>query len=36
MRAAQMMETMNRLGRILEIHDARIDDHARRRDKLEP
>jgi predicted nucleic acid-binding Zn-ribbon protein len=34
-RAAQLMDTMNRLGRILEIHDARIDGHEERIDKLE-
>jgi hypothetical protein len=32
---AQLMDTMNRLGRILEIHDQQIDDHGRRLDDLE-
>ena len=30
-----MMETMNRLGRILEIHDAQIDSDAHRIERLE-
>ena len=34
-RTGQRMETMNRVGRILEIHDSQIDDHARRIDRLE-
>ena len=34
-RAAQLMDTMNRLGRILEIHDARLDGHEERIEKLE-
>jgi len=34
-RAGQMMENMNRLGRILEIHDAHIDQHAHRIQRLE-
>ena len=34
-RAGHMMETMNRLGRILEIHDAHIDGHAHRIERLE-
>jgi len=34
-RLAQLMDTMNRLGRILEIHDQRIDDHGDRLDNLE-
>ncbi|HVN03278.1 MAG TPA: hypothetical protein VMT86_02605 [Bryobacteraceae bacterium] len=34
-RLAQLMDTMNRLGRILEIHDAEIDDHGRRLENLE-
>jgi hypothetical protein len=34
-RSAQLMDTMNRLGRILEIHDQRIDDHGDRSDNLE-
>jgi hypothetical protein len=34
-RVAQLMDTMNRLGRILEIHDQQIDDHGRRLDDLE-
>jgi hypothetical protein len=29
------METMNRVGRILEIHDSQIDDHDQRIDRLE-
>ncbi|HVN03279.1 MAG TPA: hypothetical protein VMT86_02610 [Bryobacteraceae bacterium] len=28
-RLVQLMDTMNRLGRILEVHDAEIDDQAR-------
>jgi hypothetical protein len=32
---AQLMDTMNRLGRILEIHDQQIDDHGQRPDDLE-
>jgi DNA-binding SARP family transcriptional activator len=31
----QLMETMNRVGRILEIHDSQIDDHDQRIDRLE-
>jgi hypothetical protein len=34
-RAGHMMENMNRLGRILEIHDARIDQNAQRLERLE-
>ena len=34
-RLAQLMDTMNRLGRIREIHDAEIDDHGRRLENLE-
>ena len=34
-RTGQLMETMNRVGRILEIHDSQIDDHDRRIDRLE-
>ncbi|HUO30614.1 MAG TPA: hypothetical protein VMU80_15420 [Bryobacteraceae bacterium] len=34
-RVAQLMDTMNRLGRIIEIHDQEIDDHGRRLDNLE-
>jgi hypothetical protein len=34
-RLAQLMDTMNRLGRILEIHDQQIDDHGHRLDNLE-
>jgi len=34
-RVAQLMDTMNRLGRILEIHDQEIDDHGHRLDNLE-
>ena len=34
-RLMQLMDTMNRLGRILEIHDAEIDDHSRRLENLE-
>jgi hypothetical protein len=34
-RVAQLMDTMNRLGRILEIHDRQIDDHGDRLDDLE-
>jgi len=34
-RLAQLMDTMNRLGRILEIHDQQIDDHGNRLDNLE-
>lgn len=34
-RVAQLMDTMNRLGRILEIHDQEIEDHGRRLDNLE-
>jgi hypothetical protein len=33
-RLAQLMDTMNRLGRILEIHDQRLDDHEQRLDDL--
>jgi hypothetical protein len=34
-RSAQLMDTMNRLGRILEIHDQQLDDHGGRLDNLE-
>jgi hypothetical protein len=34
-RAGHMMDTMSRLGRILEIHDAQIGQHAHRLDQLE-
>ena len=34
-RLAQLMDTMNRLGRILEIHDRQTDDHEQRLDHLE-
>jgi len=34
-RVAQLMDTMNRLGRILEIHDQQLDDHGHRLDNLE-
>jgi hypothetical protein len=34
-RAGQMMESMNRLGRILEIHDTQIDHHTHRIERLE-
>jgi hypothetical protein len=34
-RAGQMMENMNRLGRILEIHDAQIDQRTHRIERLE-
>jgi chromosome segregation ATPase len=34
-RTGQFMETMNRVGRILEIHDSQIDDHDQRIDRLE-
>ena len=34
-RVGQLMDTMNRLGRILEIHDRPIDDHGDRLDNLE-
>jgi len=34
-RLAQVMDTMNRMGRILEIHDASIDDHDGRIRNLE-
>jgi hypothetical protein len=34
-RVAQLMDTMNRLGRILEIHGQQIDDHGDRLDNLE-
>jgi predicted house-cleaning noncanonical NTP pyrophosphatase (MazG superfamily) len=34
-RLAQLMDTMNRLGRILEIHDQQIDEHGDRLDDLE-
>jgi hypothetical protein len=34
-RLAQLMDTMNRLGRILEIHDQHLDDHGDRLDNLE-
>ena len=34
-RIGQLMDTMNRLGHIVEVHDASIDDHEQRLDKLE-
>lgn len=34
-RTGQLMDTMNRVGRILEIHDAGIDDHEQRIGRLE-
>ena len=34
-RVPQLMDTMNRLGRILEIHDQQLDDHGHRLDNLE-
>ena len=34
-RTGQFMETINRVGRILEIHDSQIDDHDQRIDRLE-
>ena len=34
-RLAQLMETHNRLGRILEIHDRRLDQHEQRLEDLE-
>jgi chromosome segregation ATPase len=34
-RTGQFMETMNRVGRILEIHDSQIDDHDQRMHRLE-
>jgi hypothetical protein len=34
-RLAHLMDTMNRLGRILEIHDQQLDDHGNRLDNLE-
>lgn len=34
LRMAQLMDTMNRLGCILEIHDQQLDDHAQRLDNL--
>jgi uncharacterized protein YaaR (DUF327 family) len=34
-RLAQLMDTINRLGRILEIHDQQLDDHGNRLDNLE-
>ena len=34
-RLAQLMDTMNRLGRILEVHDQTIDEHERRLDDLD-
>ena len=34
-RLAQLMETMNRLGRIIEIHDGTLEEHEERIDKLE-
>ena len=34
-RTGQLMETMNKVGRILEIHDSHIDDHDQRIDRLE-
>ena len=34
-RFAMLMDTMNRLGRILEIHDETIDEHTDRIDRLE-
>jgi len=34
-RVVQLMDTMNRMGRILESHDIAIDDHGERLGKLE-
>ena len=34
-RPARAMDTMNRLGRVMEIHEARLDEHDRRLDALE-
>ena len=34
-RAGQLMDTMNRLGRILEIHDETLDEHDERIKRLE-
>jgi hypothetical protein len=34
-RVAQVMDTMNRMGRIIEIHEQRHDEHEARLDKLE-
>jgi hypothetical protein len=34
-RLAQVMDTMNRLGRIIEIHEQRLDEHDARLDDLE-
>ncbi len=34
-RTIELMDTMNRLGRILEIHDRQLDDHGKRLDDLE-
>ena len=34
-RSAQLMDTMNRVGRILEAYDIRMDDHEQRIDRLE-
>lgn len=34
-RVAQIMDTMNRMGRIIEIHDADLDNLSDRVDKLE-
>ena len=34
-RTAQLMETMNRLGRIIEMHEHRLDSHDGRLDDLE-
>jgi hypothetical protein len=33
-RLAQVMDTMNRLGRIIEIHEQRLDEHDGRLDDL--
>jgi DNA repair ATPase RecN len=34
-RAGQLMDTMNRLGRILEMHDETLDEHDERINRLE-
>jgi hypothetical protein len=34
-RTGQLMDTMNRVGRILEAYDARMDEHEHRIDRLE-
>ena len=34
-RSIQFMDTMNRVGRILEIHEERLDSHEGRLDRLE-